>query len=71
MLNDRALDTLFRAARTQNGFLDKPVTDAQLRAVYELMKWGPTTMNTQPGRIVFVRSEEGKERLAPALSSWR
>ena len=68
MLTDQALDTLFRTARTQNGFLDKPVTDAQLRAVYELMKWGPTTMNTQPGRIVFVRSKEGKERLAPALS---
>ena len=48
MLNDQALDTLFRNARTQNGFLDKPVSDAQLRALYELMKWGPTTMNSQP-----------------------
>jgi len=68
MLNDQALDTLFRNARTQNGFLDKPVSDAQLRALYELMKWGPTTMNSQPARLVFVRSKAGKEKLAPALS---
>ena len=68
MLNDQALDTLFRKARTQNGFLDQPVTDVQLRALYELMKWGPTTMNSQPARLVFVRSKAGKEKLAPALS---
>jgi 3-hydroxypropanoate dehydrogenase len=68
MLNDQALDTLFRKARTQNGFLDQPVSDDQLRALYELMKWGPTTMNSQPARLVFVRSKAGKEKLAPALS---
>lgn len=68
MLNDQALDTLFRKARTQNGFLDKPVSDAELQALYELMKWGPTTMNSQPARLVFVRSRAGKEKLAPALS---
>ena len=68
MLNDQALDTLFRNARTQNGFLDTPVSDVQLRALYELMKWGPTTMNSQPARLVFVRSKAGKEKLAPALS---
>jgi 3-hydroxypropanoate dehydrogenase len=68
MLNDQALDILFRNARTQNSFVDKPVSDAQLHALYDLMKWGPTTMNTQPGRLVFVRSKEAKERLAPALS---
>jgi 3-hydroxypropanoate dehydrogenase len=68
MLNDQALDTLFRKARTQNGFLDQPVSDAQLLALYELMKWGPTTMNSQPARLVFVRSKAGKEKLAPALS---
>jgi len=68
MLNDQALDTLFREARTQNGFIDKPVSDEQLRALYELMKWGPTTMNSQPGRLVFLRSKAGKEKLAPALS---
>jgi 3-hydroxypropanoate dehydrogenase len=69
MLDDQSLDVIFRAARTQNGFLDKRVSDGQLRQVYELMKWGPTTMNTQPMRIVFVRSQEAKEKLAPALSS--
>lgn len=68
MLDDRSLDVIFRAARTQNGFLDQPVTDAQLRALYDLLKWGPTTMNSQPARFVFVRSKEAKERLRPALS---
>jgi 3-hydroxypropanoate dehydrogenase len=63
-----ALDTIFRNARTQNGFLPRPVEPEQLRALHELMKWGPTTMNTQPARLVFVVSKEGKERLRPALS---
>ncbi|MDX1374262.1 MAG: malonic semialdehyde reductase [Burkholderiales bacterium] len=68
MLDDHALDILFRRARTQNGFLDKPVSDDQLRALYALMQWGPTTMNSQPARLVFVRTKAGKEKLAPALS---
>lgn len=68
MLDDKALDLLFREARTQNGWLDKPVTDDQLRAIYEVMKWGPTSANSQPARIVWVRTKEGKERLRPALS---
>ena len=68
MLDDKGLDLLFRAARTHNVWLDKPVTDAQLRAVYEVMKWGPTTQNSQPMRVVFVRSAEAKAKLAPALS---
>jgi 3-hydroxypropanoate dehydrogenase len=68
MLDSQALDTLFRTARTQNGFLDKPVDDAQLRALYELLKFGPTTMNTQPARFVFVKSAAAKEKLRPALS---
>lgn len=68
MLDDRSLDVIFRAARTQNGFLGHPVTDAQLRALYDLLKWGPTTMNSQPARFVFVRSKEAKEKLRPALS---
>ncbi|WP_367916788.1 nitroreductase family protein, partial [Leadbetterella sp. DM7] len=62
------LDVLFRNARTQNGFLPGPVTDEQLRALYDVLKWAPTTMNTQPMRIVFVRTAEGKEKLRPALS---
>lgn len=67
MLEAKALDLIFRQARTHNAFAG-PLTDAQLREVYELMKWGPTTMNTQPARIVFVRSKEAKEKLRPALS---
>lgn len=67
-LDERSLDILFRAARTQNGFLDQPVSDQELRALYDLLKWGPTTMNSQPARFVFVRSREAKERLRPALS---
>ena len=69
MLDDQALDTLFRRARTQNGFLERPVSDAQLRELYDLMKWGPTTMNSQPARLVFVRTKAGKDKLAPALSA--
>jgi 3-hydroxypropanoate dehydrogenase len=68
MLDDKALDLLFRNARTHNVWLDKPVTDAQLRTIYEIMKWGPTTQNSQPMRVVFVRSAEAKAKLAPALS---
>ena len=67
MLDAKSLDTIFRQALTHNAF-SGPVTDARLRELYDLMKWGPTTMNTQPGRIVFVRSKEAKEKLRPALS---
>lgn len=69
MLDDKALDNIFRSARTHNGWLPKPVTDEQLRAIYDLMKWGPTSANCQPARIVFVRTKEGKEKLRPALSA--
>ena len=67
-LDDDALDLLLREARTHNGWLDKPVADEQLHELYELMKWGPTSANSSPSRIVFVRSAEAKERLKPALS---
>ena len=67
-LNDPALDQLFRTARTQNDFLDQPVTDAQLHALYDLLKWGPTSANMSPARFVFVRSVAAKEKLRPALS---
>jgi 3-hydroxypropanoate dehydrogenase len=69
MLDDKALDTILREARTHNGWQDKPVTDAQLRAIYEIAKWGPTSANSQPARFVFVRTPEGKEKLRPALSA--
>src|ERR1043165_10292815 len=67
--SDEALDVLFRKARSFNDFTSQPVTDAELRALYELAKWGPTTANSQPQRVVFVRSAEGKAKLEPALSS--
>lgn len=66
---DAALDQIFRKARSFDEFTSDPVTDADLRALYDLAKWGPTTANSQPQRIVFVRSAEAKEKLAPALSS--
>jgi 3-hydroxypropanoate dehydrogenase len=67
-LDDAGLDLIFRAARTHNAFLPTPVSDETLRAVYDLFKWGPTSVNSSPARVVFVRSKEGKELLAPALS---
>ena len=69
MLDGKSIDKILREARTHNGFQNKPVTDAQLRELYELLKWGPTSSNSQPARFVFVRTREGKERLRPALSS--
>jgi 3-hydroxypropanoate dehydrogenase len=67
-LDESSLDLLFRVAHTHNGWLDKPVTDATLHALYDLAKLGPTSLNTCPARFVFVRSREAKERLRPALS---
>jgi 3-hydroxypropanoate dehydrogenase len=69
MLDDQALDLIFREAHTPQGFLDAPVPDEKLRQIYDLMKFGPTTLNSQPMRIVFVRSRAAKEKLAPALSA--
>ena len=66
--DEKTLDILLREARTHGDFLDKPVGEALLRAAHELMKWGPTTANSQPGRILFLVSRESKERLKPALS---
>lgn len=68
-INPGALKTLFTDARTHNGWQDIPVSDEILREIYDLMKWGPTSANCSPARIVFVRTPEGKEKLAPALSS--
>jgi 3-hydroxypropanoate dehydrogenase len=67
MLDAYALDLIFRKARTYNAF-SGPVTDEDLRRIYELMKLGPTTANSCPARFVFVRSAEAKEKLKPALS---
>lgn len=68
-LDDAALDRLFRTARTANAFLPTPVPEETLRHLYELVALGPTSANQQPGRFVFVRSSEAKERLRPALSA--
>ncbi|MCA3418945.1 MAG: malonic semialdehyde reductase [Roseomonas sp.] len=68
-LDDRALDHLFRAARTQNKWQDRPVPDAKLQELYELLKWGPTSANSSPARFVFVRTAEGKAKLKEALSA--
>jgi 3-hydroxypropanoate dehydrogenase len=66
-VNDEALDTIFRKARTQNKWLDKPVSNTLLMAVYDLMRMGPTSANMSPARIVFVVSKEAKERLKPLM----
>lgn len=63
-----ALDQLFRTARTANDFHDTPVEEATLRALYDLVKWAPTSANSSPARFVFVTSQEAKAKLAPALS---
>ena len=68
-LDERALDQAFRNARTFNKFRREPVSEDTLRALYDLMKWAPTSMNCQPARFVFLRSAEAKERLRPALSA--
>lgn len=66
--NDAALDLIFRSARSFNRFTDQPVSDDTLRQLYELLKWGPTSMNCQPARYVFVKSAEAKARLKPGLA---
>ncbi|MGK7867048.1 malonic semialdehyde reductase [Falsiroseomonas sp. E2-1-a20] len=67
-LSDTALDTLFRTARTQNKWQDRPVPDSKLEEVYDLLKFAPTSANSSPARFVFVRTDEGKARVKQALS---
>ncbi|MCW2310082.1 malonic semialdehyde reductase [Rhodobium gokarnense] len=67
-LADAALDQLFRQARTHNGWQDRAVDDTTLRALADLMKWGPTAANCLPARIVFVKSDEAKDTLIPLMS---
>src|SRR5215813_128535 len=68
LISDQAQDLLWRKARSFSDFRPDPVSDETLRAFYELAKWGPTTANSQPQRILFLRSAAAKDRLAPALS---
>jgi 3-hydroxypropanoate dehydrogenase len=67
-LDDNALDQLFRAARTHNAWHDKPVSEQTLRQLYDVLKWAPTSANTNPARFVFLRSKESKARLLPTLA---
>jgi 3-hydroxypropanoate dehydrogenase len=62
-------EQLFENARTQNGFTDEPVGDEQLRRIYDLMKWGPTSANSSPARFVFVRSPAAKAKLLACVSA--
>ncbi|MGW6458202.1 malonic semialdehyde reductase [Streptomyces sp. NPDC055078] len=68
VLDPTAQDLLFREARTANAFTDEPVTEEQVQAIYDLVKFGPTAFNQSPLRVVLVRSDEARERLAPHMS---
>lgn len=67
-IDDAALNTLFREARTYSKWQSQPVSDQTLHELYDLLKWGPTSANGSPARFVFLRSKESKERLRPALA---
>jgi 3-hydroxypropanoate dehydrogenase len=67
-LDDAGLDTIFRTARTYNGYDDTPVTEADIRRIYDLVKMGPTSANQQAARFVWITSQEAKDKLA-SLSS--
>ena len=69
MADEKTLDLLLRKARTHGEFTDKPVREETLHAAHELMKWGPTSANSQPARFVYLRSTESREKLRPALSA--
>jgi len=67
-LDQAAIDLLFSEARTYNAWLDKPVSNAQLEQIYDLVKFAPTSVNCNPARFLFVKSPEAKERLLPCLN---
>jgi len=68
MIDEASLKLLFTEARTQNGWLATPVSDAELRRIYDIVKMGPTSTNSCPARFVFLRTPEAKARVLPALS---
>ena len=68
MIDETSLKLLFTEARTQNGWLATPVSDAELRRIYDIVKMGPTSTNSCPARFVFLRTPEAKARVLPALS---
>jgi 3-hydroxypropanoate dehydrogenase len=67
--DERTLDLMLRTARSYGDFEDRPVPEALLRQAHDLMKWGPTTANSQPMRVLYLRSPESREKLRPALSA--
>ena len=69
MLADDALDAIFRKARSYNGYTDDPVGEDQLHQIWELMKWGPTSANQLPARLVWCVSDEAKGKLAACASA--
>jgi 3-hydroxypropanoate dehydrogenase len=69
MLSDDALDAIFRKARSYNGYIDEPVGEDQLHQIWELMKWGPTSANQLPARLVWCVSDEAKGKLAACASA--
>ena len=69
ILDDRSLDSLFRAAGSCGAWLDKPVSDAIIEAVWELAKLPPTSSSAYPARIAFIKSPDAKQRLLPALAT--
>jgi 3-hydroxypropanoate dehydrogenase len=69
MIDAATLDALFLTARTQNKWTSEPVTEAEIRRVYDILRHGPTSANSSPARFVFVTTPGGKEKLRPALSS--
>jgi 3-hydroxypropanoate dehydrogenase len=66
--DDATLDAVFRKARTYNGFTDEAVSEGELRAIYDLMIWGPTSANQEPARILWCTSDESKAKLAACVS---
>ncbi len=68
-LDDAALDAIFRSARSYNGYTDEPVGEDRLHAIWELMKWGPTSANQLPARLVWCVSDEAKQKLADCCSA--
>lgn len=69
MLDENALNTLFIHARSHNGWLNKPVSDAQIKQIYNLMKFGATSANNCPARLTFIQSDAAKARLKPHLDA--
>ena len=69
MIDQAVIETLFLTARTHNKWTPQPVTEAELRRLYDILRMGPTSANSSPARFIFITTPEGKERLRPALSA--